>query len=400
MKALPSLLVLGLAACHGSAKPAPAEAAVADASVTPTSAPTSSAASEDAGAPRTATDRDREAFRAYNAAMARGRLAVARREYFHAMAAFDVALSNVPGDARALADRGYARFKDDDLENAERDLEAARARTARKGLLAQIWLNLGRLAAKRKDAHDAAVAFRQSNALAPNTAAAKKASGKVVCDVEVTPMDRVAEEAAGWDALSDAGARRARCLDRCSDGSFVWHPEALAGVARRPDAGACSPSCEGPSIVVSDPSGSGDSHFALVLPEEGGKLLVFEDFFAARASRCGVGGASFRIETGPVVHVSVILASSYAVQMCGGADGGTETHECDDRPGEALASIACASSVERQDSFFDRGGKREVLRLVPVSADDDIRVAAGADGVDVTIHGCQERLPYGRPEAK
>jgi hypothetical protein len=87
----------------------------------------------------------------YNAALKLGRQATVTKSYPAAVAAFDEALLAIPLDARALGERGYARFLSGDDVGAEKDFNAAIDAVPKEDrkLTAQIYFNLGLVAEKR-----------------------------------------------------------------------------------------------------------------------------------------------------------------------------------------------------------------------------------------------------------
>ncbi|HQY64270.1 MAG: hypothetical protein IPF92_04975 [Myxococcales bacterium] len=102
-----------------------------------------------------------------------------------AVAAFDAALAALPGDARALSERGYARLLAGKLDAARADLREAEARSKDARLLAQIRFNHGLVAEKLGRADEAKVSVARSNALNPTKAAAAKLAG-AACEAQVT----------------------------------------------------------------------------------------------------------------------------------------------------------------------------------------------------------------------
>lgn len=154
------------------------------ASASPSASSTASArASVDAAVSPTASV---EARRAYATALAGGRKSTTAKKYDEAIQSFSDALSAVPDDPRALAERGYARLLAGDADHAKDDLEHARAVDAPtdKKLLAQIEYNLGLACDALADAGkgegyrgEAVGHYRRSNDLSPSKAAQSKMGG-------------------------------------------------------------------------------------------------------------------------------------------------------------------------------------------------------------------------------
>jgi len=111
-------------------------APAASAMTEPTASTTAEVAPSAKGATPPAVEPEHGA--AWKAAIAKGRAATGRRDYPAAIAAFSEALSAEPGDARALAERGYARLLSGDNAGAEADLSAAAQGTAVPALLQAI----------------------------------------------------------------------------------------------------------------------------------------------------------------------------------------------------------------------------------------------------------------------
>jgi hypothetical protein len=111
---------------------------------------------------------------AYGKAMERGRSLTRSKKFDEAIAAFDDALKALPGSARAISERGYAKLLAGKLEDARRDLRLAEASTKDSKLLAQIHYNHGLVAEKLGKPEEAKAAFARSNALRPTQAAASK----------------------------------------------------------------------------------------------------------------------------------------------------------------------------------------------------------------------------------
>ena len=127
-----------------------------------------------------------EQRRSYWEAVLEGRKRTLAKKYEAAIASFTLALDAVPDDARALSERGYARYLSGDHERAKDDLEFASAACDPKDkkLAAQIEFNLGLACDALADSgvddqmRGAAVGhYRRSNELSPTKAAAAKMGG-------------------------------------------------------------------------------------------------------------------------------------------------------------------------------------------------------------------------------
>jgi Tfp pilus assembly protein PilF len=79
----------------------------------------------------------------YLSALGRGRKATVKQDYSAAVAAFDEALKLEPRDARALAERGYAKYLAGDLDGGAQDFRLATPFASDPKLRAQIAFNQG-----------------------------------------------------------------------------------------------------------------------------------------------------------------------------------------------------------------------------------------------------------------
>jgi hypothetical protein len=123
------------------------------------SAPAASASSRPApisSAQAPLSPEEQASARRYLDALGRGRSLTTKKRFPEAIAAFDEALRVRPGDARALAERGYARLQATDLDGAERDFYATLARTPDQAVLSATTFNLATVAERRGNREQAA----------------------------------------------------------------------------------------------------------------------------------------------------------------------------------------------------------------------------------------------------
>lgn len=125
-----------------------------------------------------------EAWARYWAAMKRGRNGTVQKRYAEAIAAFSDALREVPRDARAMSERGYAKYLSGDNAGAHDDFEAAvdMVPASDAKLAAMVYFNEGLVAEQAGVGSLAASYYRQSYELNPTDAAKSKMS---VCPVMV-----------------------------------------------------------------------------------------------------------------------------------------------------------------------------------------------------------------------
>ena len=143
------------------------------------------------GLPAAVSATERAASRRREAESLReGRLFTRARQWAEAERAFAVAAQEVPGDARPLAERGYAELLAGDLGHAEADLRTAETKDAASKLAAEVAFNLGLVRERQGDAEGARAAFARSVTLSPTKAArAKLGDGGVACAVDLRTSD-------------------------------------------------------------------------------------------------------------------------------------------------------------------------------------------------------------------
>jgi hypothetical protein len=180
-----------LVACHSKQAPG------VDATATTASTPSKAITPETSARAASLFDAAPDDWAAYWTAMKRGRAATVAKKYSDAIAAFDDAIRAVPRDARARAERGYAKFLSGNNDGAGADFDEAidLVPASDKILAAQIYFNEGLVADKAGVTAAAAGYYRQSYELNPTAAAKSKMS---TCPVVVTPfhVDVVADHAA------------------------------------------------------------------------------------------------------------------------------------------------------------------------------------------------------------
>ncbi len=175
--------------------------------------------------------------------MKRGRGATLKKSYAEAIKAFDEAVAAVPRDARARAERGYARFLAGDNEGASTDFDAAVDLVPKtdKKLAAQIYFNEGLAAEKAADVVGASY-FRESYELNP-TDAAKAKMGTCAVIVASFHVDVVADHAAALALIKTK-----------KPGSTIEENlgENLVSVDNGQDAFAVLPTASGVAVVDAD----------------------------------------------------------------------------------------------------------------------------------------------------
>ena len=161
------------AALASSAPPATAVTAMRSAPALPPNKPTPL----DAAGLRAAKE--------YLAELGRGRKATVAKDFAQAEEHFSKCLDVLPGDPRALAERGYARLLADKLPEAEADLAAAARHAPSSAVLQQI-LHNRMLAARRQGDEVAAKRFEVEKM---KLKAARRLPSGVVCQSDVADSD-------------------------------------------------------------------------------------------------------------------------------------------------------------------------------------------------------------------
>jgi hypothetical protein len=150
----------------------------------------------DAGAALTEEEKKEHAL--FLAAMAKGRAAATKRDYFTAIRAFDDAVKHAPHDAQPLGERGYVKYLSNDMKGARTDLEAARALGASPKTMAAIWFNLGLVRERQGDTEGARAAFANSESISHSKAAEDEIAGLSSCTADITPGGDDLQKAANW----------------------------------------------------------------------------------------------------------------------------------------------------------------------------------------------------------
>lgn len=353
---LVSALVLVVACKKDDPKPvavAPSATASAATSASASAAPLAKApprpSKEKAPIPKAKRD-------AYTEGLGKGRKETLAKRYDAAIAAFDAALAALPGDPRALSERGYAKLLAGKTTAAREDFLAALGSTKDPKLLAQIHFNLGLVAEKLGHAEEAKVSFVRSNALAPSKAAAQKAGVVAqkpgpVCGALATfaampipshksykaVFDHLVKEKSATSKASDDGKAKELLLSRVEnvsspnvigfppeDDSFQWH---LYAVAKAKDGGF------------------------LVAPEEASTYFDMP---------CG-GEVDAKIETsGALSLVTVTHAPGMRVPVCENDAG--ELSECGEN--DTPVQSACGTAnLETIAVVFDTEKKMALARV-------------------------------------
>ena len=130
-----------------------------------------------------------------------------------AVAQFDAAIIAWPDDPRALGERGWARYKQGKLVEAQADLMAALARTSNGDQRGAQLYNLGRVHEAAGRAPQAIAAYRASNTARPHPVVRKrlatltKAPTAVLASQQLTPIKSLAAFCASVDTELEEGEK-------------------------------------------------------------------------------------------------------------------------------------------------------------------------------------------------
>jgi hypothetical protein len=364
-------------------------------------------------APAPLTPEETSHARAYLEAMRRDRKATVAKTYAEAIAAFDGALREKPGDAQALAERGYAELLDDELGAAEADLKEARASARARPLASQIEYNLGLIAKKQGKTDWADALFAHAKAIRAGADAGPPPEEP--CDVLVDYGPLSTEDTGTREPLAlEVCASWKACFDRvaalvASDGDS-W---AVADGGARDDDRAK----EALLGAQAEPQGAwlvdtGISvHLLARRPAPARGFVLVPRLERHGYYRCGdsLTSATAGVEGGLVRVDAVHTQYTYGLLCLYENDAGDVTPgECDsDRPDVPMQSY-CPSTgyAEFTTTFFDAAAV--VARLRVTQTDEaaafgepkpEVTFEATAAGIAPAGAGCKDTIPLSDPAA-
>ncbi len=318
--------------------------------------------------------------KAYLDAMKKGRAETTARRYDSAIAAFNAAIVALPGDARAISERGYAKLLDGKLDEARRDLRDAEARTKDPKLLAQIHYNHGLVAEKLGKAEEAKASFARSNTLRPSKAAAAKLGSGPSCGAVVEVGSSKSAVAKDWLSLYEA----LRVAQK-AETKVPSEAEAKARLCTRVPEGRCSDLA---SFAEEDEMSLWTFHPVLKISEG---YLVGTDALSMRSDLpCGgeekltVTEASglriLRLENEPGMRVPVCEDKAGELGDCG--------------PDEIPVSSACGTSEKETSVVIFDLAKKSLAATVRITGEGRTAPAVAVEGrtLKVTGGGCDSRI--------
>ena len=383
-----ALLACALAAA--CTKPAPPSAGADAASSGPTVPPAPSATATAAPSARVETKVpkgkvviEKSVARAYADGLKKGRTETLAKRYDAAVAGFDAALAALPGDARALAERGYARLLAGKYDAARADLREAESRTKDPKLLAQIHFNHGLVAEKLSRADEAKASFARSNALNPTKAAAAKLSPGGACEAVVavgTEATFVANTwAAAYEALRSADPRAS------ADSKLGTEAAAKERLCTRAPAGHCED-----VLSFSTEAETTNWAFHPVLKVDGGYLIGKEALSERYDLPCGGEEKLVITESGGLRMLKFENETGMRVPVCAGANG-DELGDCG--PNDVPVTSACGTApASLAVAIFDVA-KKKLAATVRAPGEDKKPPVVTLEGrtLKVTGAGCSVR---------
>jgi hypothetical protein len=313
----------------------------------------------------------------YLSALGRGRKATVKKDYGAAVAAFDEALKLEPRDARALAERGYAKYLAGDLDGGAQDFSLATPLASDPKLRAQIAFNQG-LVAKKQGVAAQASACPVTIDLAPKLVTTPEPNfralwAQLVKDHNDEPDPDPLNSPSIPEGATDSVIAKALAAPR-APADDIWLVSLL-----------------GQQLS--------SSHAYAVRKGKLWLLPTLSHDFAN--TRCPAGVNQVGVSDGAVPIIETVAQDGAEGFMCQKPNG--DTAECDgsDNQGEPFQSF-CAYGSYTIRSFLLDPSTFTVLAIVEESGvDSDARVAAhslvtldvASGNIEVTGAGCHLKEP-------
>ena len=318
---------------------------------------------------------DKAASKAYGEGLKKGRKETLAKNYDAAIAAFDSALKAIPGDARALSERGYAKLLANKLPAAHEDFVQAEASTKDAKLLGQIHYNHGLVAEKLGHAEEAKASFVRSNTLAPSKAAAAKAGANTcTATIEIGPgkTQVVKDSLALYEAL--------RAIHQ-GENKLASEAEAKTRLSSRVPSGS-----EANLVSYADEPEMAlwDFHPTAKVPEG---ILVGLDSLSMRSDLpCGGEEESTSTETSGLRVIRLENSPGMRVPVCEG-----EKDELVDCVGDAIPVSSACGTADKEIAVvvFDVAKKALVARVHVTEANGKApKITVEGRTLKVTGEGC------------
>jgi hypothetical protein len=367
--------VLGLAACKSPAKPSPPSAPSAAlgkpvgsakaaggaaASTTPTATKPPAAPEQ----PRRPVALDEAAQRTaarYLAALARGRKATTAKDFATAEAEFSGCLQLVPGDPRALGERGYARLLANKLDDADADFKVAVEKAGSTALLSQLVHNRLLVARQRGD-EQAARGLEQEK---QRIKASRRIAPGVDCSADAQAVSlspqRPKTLSAAWSMMAAAHARASGSKPEeialgdsgLPEGAPPAPPATEAELWQQMTNGARRDG--GWALTTSTSYGGSLSGHALFA--KAGQLYLFPALYSSLVFRCGQdGGGELTVGGGGVVpwHIKFEQQQLTVGYLCEGSGGnGAPCGSAEDSTGTPMQSYCALVSSKVTVTVLD-----------------------------------------------
>jgi len=367
------------ATASGSTRPARAStSAGANAAASSAAAVSPSPAASAARQPVLLDEAGRRTAKAYLSALVAGRKATVAKDYVHADQHFSKCLELVPKDARALAERGYARLLEGKLAEADADLAAAADGAPSATLLLQILHNRMLVARKRGD-DPAAARFEKAKI---ELKAARRLASGVTCNTATQPSDLKPEQ-----PKTLAEALKLACAAHAKEASIKPEEVTLGTVAiptASSEADLWQLATDGPArdggwtLTTNGPDSSTTANHVLI--SHGGHFYLYPKLSFAMMARCGYSPeAEVKVAGGVAVpwHIEIASTDDGVGYLCAWKDGTQSS--CDSREG--------AEGEPVQSFCFWAASSDDLIVLDPKTFAGrlDINVTAQAsDGVTFT----------------
>lgn len=360
----------------------------------------------DEAARRTATQ--------YLGALGRGRKATTAKDFTKAEAEFSDCLKLVPGDPRALGERGYARLLAGKWDDADADFKVAVEKAGSTPLLLQLVHNRLLVARQRGD-EQAAKAFEEEK---KRLKASRRIAPGVDCSADAQAVTRAPERP---KTITEAWAIMAKAH---ADASSSKPEEIALGEGGLPEGAAPPPPSEaelwqrmtggaprdgGWALTTSTSYGASLAGHALF--SKAGQLYLFPALYSSLVFRCGQdGGGTLTVGGGGVVprHIRFEQEQLVVGYMCG-ADGGNiaPCGSAEDSSGTPVQSYCALASSNVRVTVLD-GKTFEGMLELTVGAQPSGDGSMGdsphlldiewlPDHLSMSACGARRQVPYTSP---
>lgn len=339
----------------------------------------------------------------YLASLGQGRQATAAKDFAAADAAFSKCVELVPGDARALSERGYARLLAERLPEADADLQAAEKNAPNVALKLQVLHN--RMLVAKKQGQDGSAAYYADQR--QKLKAAKQLGKGVSCNANDSASDVVPERPASLDAAFELAFAAHAKLDKVDVSSVGWgtrwgspetSPEQLKQLAAK------GPLADDWWVLLT----SANELANHLLVAHGGQLYLFPVLSSGNVALCGAEGLAELTLGGGVKepwHITRSVSQAVRGYLCTTPDG--KAGPCSGGSDEVPGMGFCSWSFSRRDLILLDAKTLKGLGEFTVTAEPSGDSSPGepehlldfewqAEQVSINACGEQHRLAYAR----